>query len=257
MENRQIGNNKLKTIIVDDEILSCEVLNDYISEYCPDLEVIAHCHSVPSAYETIDALKPQLVFLDIEMPVESGFDLLRKFENLPFRVIFVTAYSQYAADAFRFSAVDYLLKPIKIDELIESVNKVVNFPDQDSALTKLMQLVENFNSPMSNRRKVVIPSLDGFGVYKTNEIIICSADRYCTDIQLTDKKIIKSSRNLKYYEGILPQDLFMRVHHSHLINLEHVRTYERAGIVTLTNNIHCPVSNTYKSKFLNIFENEK
>ena len=256
MENGQIGISKIKTIIVDDEILSCEVLNDYISEYCPDLEVIAHCHSVPSAYETIDALNPQLVFLDIEMPEESGFDLLRKFEHLPFRVIFVTAYSQYAVDAFRFSAVDYLMKPIKIDELIDSVNKVVNFPDQDSALTKLMQLVENINSPLSSRRKLVIPSLDGFGVYKTNEIIICSADRYCTDIRLIDKKNIKSSRNLKYYEGILPQDLFMRVHHTHLINLEHVMTYERSGIITLTNNIHCPVSNTFKLKFLKVFKNE-
>ncbi|NJO69478.1 MAG: response regulator, partial [Bacteroidetes bacterium] len=114
----------LKTIVVDDEMPSRDALSNYIRDYCSDLEIVAQCDSVKTAYKAILEFKPGLVFLDIEMPNGNGFELLKLFQPIGFKVIFVTAYSDYAIKAFRFSATDYLLKPIKIDELVEAVNKV-------------------------------------------------------------------------------------------------------------------------------------
>ena len=154
-------NQTIKTIIVDDEKPSCDALANYINEYCPSLEVVAKCNSVSMAYKSIQDHKPQLVFLDIEMPRGSGFDLLRKFKTIDFNVVFVTAFSTYAIRAFRVAATDFLLKPVKVTELIEAVNKVKKNLELRS-YQNISVLLENLAMPAVPIKKLIIPNLKGF-----------------------------------------------------------------------------------------------
>lgn len=244
---------KIKVVIVDDDHNSRELLRNYITEYRPDIEVSDLCDSIKSAYSAINTLNPELVFLDVEMPSGSGFDLLRMFDQVNFKVIFVTAYSEYAFDAFRYSAMDFILKPVKLDDLLKSIKKAEEGLRYSllSNLTDLMEVVSFKNQPA---RKIVITNSKGFTVLKPEEIIMCKADGYCTSVFFNEKSVIVSSRNLKYYEDLLPTKHFMRVHHSYLINLEHVKEYSCQEEIVLTGSIRCPLSNVHKKEFLDSFK---
>ncbi len=246
---------KIKTIIVDDEQPSREVLANYISEYCPGLHVVAECNSAKNAFKTIVETKPQLVFLDIEMPKGSGFDLLRMFNPINFQVIFVTAYSQYAVDAFRFAAVDYLLKPIKIAELVESVERIAKVIRPVDIMDKLLDLVENFSPPSGRNNTLIVSDSKGFTVHKMADIVMLKAEGYCTSIFLANDTSLTSSRNLQYYEEIVNQQMFMRVHHSYIINLSHVIQYTYQEEIILTNNLRCSLSRAHKKSFKDYYKN--
>jgi two-component system LytT family response regulator len=239
----------LKTIVVDDEKPSREALVTYIREYCAGVDVVAECDSVKSAFGAIQNHHPQLVFLDIEMPNGNGFDLLQLFKNLTFKVIFVTAFSDYAIRAFRFSATDYLLKPVKVDELIEAIDKVrhelVAAPDNQN----LVSLMESLNLGGQNHQKLVIPNNKGFVVINTADIIMCQADGYLTHFYLLGKNKTCSTKNLKYYEEIFDHQL-VRVHRSYMVNVTHVKGYTHLGEIQLADNLSCPLSDGYKQKFV-------
>jgi len=243
----------IRAVIVDDEKPSREALANDIREYCPGVEVVAECKSARSAYKSILEKDPHLVFLDIEMPGGNGFDLLKMFKAIPFKVIFITAYSEYAIQAFRFSASDYLMKPVNIGELTEAVNKVSQELDRKESFNSITTLLENLESPGGEINKLVITDNKGFSVIRLNELIYCKADRYCTLFHLNGNGTVLSSKNMKYYEDMLPPDQFMRVHNSWLINLRHVTGYTHQGEITLTGNLSCPLSVSYKPVFLKFF----
>jgi two-component system, LytTR family, response regulator len=249
-------NHTIKTIIVDDEKPSRDALANYISEYCPELEVITTCKSVNEAHKAILEHNPLLVFLDIEMPRGSGFDLLRMFKTIDFNVVFVTAFSDYATRAFRVSATDFLLKPVKVSELVEAVNKVkqnLKFKSYQN----LTVLLENLEAPAESIKKLIIPNLKGFTAVNPSDIILCEANGYCTNFFLTGTTKTSSSYHLKYYEEFLPANQFLRVHNSYIINLEHVTGYTHQGEIILTDNYRCPLSKTHKQAFLQRYKNKK
>lgn len=241
----------LKAIVVDDEQPAREVLVQCIRDFCPGVEIIAECNSAKSAYSVIMDRRPDLVFLDIEMPKGSGFELLGMFHPVFFHVIFVTAFSDYAVQAFRYSAVDYLLKPLKVNELVDAVAKVNN--GHSPALQQIALLLENFRNGNNGNRKLAISNTKGFDLVRFSDIVLCEADGPCTRFFLNGKKKIVSSHLLKYYEEVLPGDQFMRVHHSYIINKEHVRGYTHQGEIILSEDIHCPLSVSRKGEFMNFF----
>jgi two-component system LytT family response regulator len=243
----------IKTIIVDDEKPSSDALNNYITDYCPRLEVIAICRSINAAYKAVVKHNPDLLFLDIEMPRGSGFDLLRMFKTINFNVVFVTAFSNYAIKAFRVSATDFLLKPIKISELVEAVNKVQKNLENRS-FQNLTALLENLEAPAGLVKKIIIPNMKGFIAINPSDIILCEADGYCTNFFIHGKSKKSSSYNLKFYEEFLPADQFLRVHNSFIINLEHVTGYTNQGEILLSDGITCSLSASRRQAFLKVFK---
>lgn len=243
----------IRSIIVDDETPSRKALGNYISSYCPDIEVISECESAKSAHEAIVKHNPNLVFLDIEMPNGNGFDLLQLFNPVPFKVIFITAYSEYAIKAFRYSATDYLLKPVKVDELVDAIKKVQYelASGIDNTNLQILKRIEPLHDLQYSN--IVIPDCKGFKVLKISDIIYCEADGYCTHFHLTGGSTITSSKNLKYYEELLSGHRFTRVHHSYLINLSHVKEYTHQGDILLSEKHVCMLGNNYKKRFLEMF----
>jgi two-component system LytT family response regulator len=246
-------NQIIKTIIVDDEKPSCDALANYINEYCPLLEVVTTCKSVNEAHKAILEHNPQLVFLDIEMPKGTGFDLLRMFKTINFNVVFVTAFSDYATRAFRVSATDFLLKPIKVSELIEAVNKVQQNLEHRT-FQNLAVLLENLEAPAEPIKKLIIPNLKGFIAINPSDIIMCEADGYCTNFFLVGKSKTSSSYHLKFYEECLPVKNFLRVHNSYIINLQHVTGYTNQGVIQLSGGLTCSLGASRKQAFLKKFK---
>jgi two-component system LytT family response regulator len=240
----------LKTIIVDDEKPSREALSTYIKDFCTDIEIAAECDSVKTAYKAILQYQPQLVFLDIEMPNGNGFDLLQMFKTPSFKVIFVTAYSDYAIRAFRFAAADYLLKPVKVDELVDAVNKVRQELDKEHSNQNIQVLIDSLNSHNGEVQQLVIPDTRGYSVIKVNDIIMCEAEGYCTHFYLTGKRKITSSKSLKHFEEIFDNHQIIRVHRSFLVHLSKINGYTKQGEVRLEENLTCPLGDNYKPQFL-------
>jgi two-component system, LytTR family, response regulator len=244
----------IRTIIVDDEKPSREVLSNYLREFCPNIQIIAECNSAKTAFKAIKEYQPQLVFLDVEMPKGSGFDLLRMFSSIHFKVIFITAFSNYAFQAFRFSAVDFLLKPLKISELKDAVNKVVHELEVKDSYLSVKALLNNLSNISQPNGNLVISNSKGFTILKTSDIIYCEADGYCTRFYLTGKPKISSSRNLRFYEELLPANQFIRTHHSYIVNLNHVKGYSHQEEILLTEGLKCPLSVVNKHAFMSFFK---
>jgi len=245
----------LKSIIVDDEEPSRAALVNYLSEFCPDVEIVAECDSAKSAYHAINKHKPNLVFIDVEMPRGSGIDLLKMFKTISFKVIFVTAFSDYAVQAFRLSATDFLLKPVKVDELIEAVDKARNELLTTNTYQHLPVLFHNFNSTAQFTPKLAIYNSQGFEYVNIADIIMCKADGYCTIFYFVNDQKIISSHNLKYYEDLLPANQFFRTHNSFIININHITGYNNQGLIKLPADLTCPLSVKRKSQFLSFFKN--
>lgn len=243
----------IRAIIIDDERPAREVIANYLAEYCPDVEVVSHASSVREGYTAIKASSPDVVFLDVEMADGTGFDLLSMFDTVDFRVIFVTAYSEYAIRAFRFSAADYLLKPVSIDELIDAVEKVRRADNTGLNSEVISSLLKNLREGPARKSTLIIPNIKGFEVLKVTEIIMCQADGYCTNFHTTGQRKVVSSKNLKHFDGLLADQGFLRVHHSYLINLEHVTGYTKQGEILLSENLKASLGNSYKSEFIRRF----
>ena len=248
--------NKLKAVIVDDELASRETLASYLKNYCPDIELVADADSVKSGLEIIKKHKPEVVFLDIEMPYGNAFDLLEQIDHVDFDLVFVTAYSNYAIKALNMSASYYILKPISIDELINAVEKIKSERNSGDISIQSKILIENIQSANKQNHKIVLPQLNGFDVIKVNEIIRCQANDNFTEFYLTNgtKKLI--SRTLKFYEDILKDFDFVRIHKSHLINLQYVTKYMKGkgGQVEMTDGSVVDVSANQKASFLEKFK---
>ena len=230
-------------------------MKNYLTKYCPDVEVVGMADSVPTGLEAVRSHKPDLVFLDVEMPYGNAFDLLEQVETIDFSIIFVTAYSHYAIQALNLSASYYLLKPIDIDELVSAVDKVKAERSDPDAMPQTRVLIENIQMLNKQMYKLVLPVIDGFEVVHVKDIIRCQANGNFTWFYLKDDERKLICRTLKYFDDVLSEFDFMRVHKSHLINMQYVKSYKRGrgGQVLMSDGSSVDVSVSKKQDFLNRF----
>jgi two-component system LytT family response regulator len=245
---------KIHTILVDDEARGLNSLQKMLQQSCPQIETVACCDNADDAKKKILELEPQLVFLDIAMPVKNGLDLLNELPGVGFEVIFVTAHDNYLLQALHFSAVDYLLKPIGDDQLKEAVRRAEDRIARGFDSRPRDTLLHNRQTRDEHRKsKLCIPSLKGFQVVELDQIIYCEASGNYTLFFTSDgKPPICASRPIHEYEALLEDSGFIRVHKSHLINMEHVKEYQRGegGRVVLSNDFAVEVSRRKKDVFI-------
>ncbi|MBN8877083.1 MAG: response regulator transcription factor [Sphingobacteriales bacterium] len=245
--------NQITAILVDDEPRGLSSLQKLLQLHCPEVSIIACCQSSDDAKEKIERLTPQLVFLDIAMPEKNGFDLLRSINNVSFEVIFVTAHNNYMMQAFRFSALDYLLKPVEDDLLIEAVQRAIKRISEKGEEMRFSTLLHNLAQYGPGKKmKLCIPSLRGVKVIEIPDIIYCEANSNYTNFHLTNGSNICSSKPIFEYETLLEDCNFVRVHKSFLVNLEHIKEYIKGegGSIIMTNNHDVEVSRRKKDVFI-------
>ena len=243
----------MKAILVDDEPDGIRTLQRLLEKHCPQVKVEATCSSATIAKGQISSINPDVVFLDIQMPGKTGLEMLTELSPKNFEVVFVTAYNEYMLQALQFSAADYLLKPVDEDRLIEAVERVQKRLEAGSSTEQTAALLHNFaKAGNSSEMRLVLPTFKGFIVLKLNEIIYCEAERSYTNFHLNNGKTILVSKPLLDYDYLLKDTSFFRVHKSFLVNLDHVREYERGegGMVIMDNGAEIEVSRRRKELFL-------
>ncbi len=242
----------LKAIIVEDELSSRETLRNYLNDYCPDVNLIGEAANISEGKKAIELHQPDLVFLDVEMPFGNGFDLLESLDEIHFETIFVTAFSHYAIQAIQHSASNYILKPIDIDELVDAVEKVKKNGAEKLNTTSV--LLENLRNTQKQATKIVLPVLEGLEIIKAEDIVHCEAQDNFTKFFMEDGNTMLICRTLKHYQQILEPLGFLRIHKSHLINIEQIRKYlkGKGGFVLMSNDKELPVSPTRKSDLLEL-----
>ncbi len=241
----------ITAIIVDDEPKGRLALHQKLNTYCNNVLVVAEAANGKEALGLIKQHHPQLVFLDIEMPVMNAFEMLNELAEKNFHVIFTTAYDQYAIKAIKYAAFDYLLKPVDIEELKMAIAKIENVENKN--LTKQLELLlQNMQQPKKGFNKLAIPSLDGLHFFDISSIIRLEAQSNYTVIYFLDHTKITASKTLKDFEELLPQELFFRLHHSHIINLQYIKKYIKGdgGQVEMENGDMIDVSRRKKEEFL-------
>ncbi|TVQ88652.1 MAG: DNA-binding response regulator [Bacteroidetes bacterium] len=243
---------KIATILIDDEIACTETLAIELELYCPQIEVLASYNSADEALAGVVSLKPELVFLDIEMPWMNGFELLQQLNQVNFDVIFITAYDQFAVKAFKFSAVDYLLKPIKKEDLISAVAKVEQRRAKRLSSAHIEAMLNNINFLNRDFPSLAVPTSEGIEFIPVDDILYCSSDNNYTYIHKSLGGSILLSKTLKDVEGMLEQRHFLRIHQSYLINPRHLRKYVRGqgGHVVMSNGKELPVARARKDDLL-------
>ena len=242
---------QLGAIIVEDEANSREILRNYLGKYCKNVTLKGEAATIQEGLELIDSEKPDLIFLDVEMPFGNAFDLLDQVPDRSFETIFVTAYNQYAMDALNSHAAYYLMKPINIDELVKAVNYVVQIKEGEVAIEgKVLQ-----SKLKKAEGKITLPQQDGFQVLDINDIYFCKADDNYTEIYLEEKRIV-ISKTLKYFEDALKDFPFARIHKSYLVNVNEVLKYKKGkgGSVVLSNGKELSVSASKKAELLSYFK---
>ncbi len=244
---------KIRSVIVEDEAAAREALKNYLSKYCPQVEVIGEAQNIKEAVPLLHEMVPQLVFLDVEMPFGNAFDVLEACKDLQFETIFVTAFSEYSLKALNQSAAYYLLKPISIEELIVAVNKVQQHIINNELFNRNKIIVENFRETKPEKQQVILPTLEGFEVVKMEEIVRLRGNGNFTDIYLSNGSKKMVCRFLKHFSELLPFP-FIRVHKSHIVNVNFVKSYNKGGFLTLHDAAEIEVSPTYKEDFLQKFK---
>ena len=242
----------IKTIIVDDEEKSRVTLNNLVTKHCPELVITDLCDSVASALKSIAQEMPDLVFLDIEMPFENGFALFEKIKKPTFQVIFTTAYGQYAIKAIKYSALDYLLKPVDVDDLKNAVEKCREKTKSPSNRADDIEMLLSALKLKSKSAKIAVPTFEGLQMVHADEIVKCVADESYTHITLTNGTKLVVCRILKEFEDLLADLNFLRVHNSSLINLTHVKKYVKGdgGYVIMSDDETVEVSRRKKNELL-------
>jgi len=248
----------IRAMIVDDEPYCCEALSILLQRYCPQVDIIGLFHSGSDALGPIRQQRPQLLFLDIEMPRMNGFELLEKIRDVSPELIFTTSYDQYAIKAIRFSALDYLLKPIDREELIGSVRKVeerlrAQLPEQIDLLLQKLQGAAHVIS------RIAIPTMEGLQMLPMDSIIHCASDSNYTILTLRDQQRVVASRTLKEIEELLEDHSFLRVHHSSVVNLNEISKYVRGegGYLVMSDGSTVNVSRSRKESLLRRLQHDR
>ncbi|MBK6378369.1 MAG: response regulator transcription factor [Chitinophagaceae bacterium] len=247
----------MKAIIIDDELSGREVLKKLVQLNCPEVTVVNTLNAIETGLQSINEDKPDLVFLDIQMPNASGFDLLNQIDKIDFEIIFVTAHDSFAIRAFKYAAVDYLLKPIKVTELIDAVKRaderIKNNQTQDNVKFMLEKV-----SPVKKvflNNKILLPTLGGYNIIEVSDITYCKSESNYTRFHFADGKNLVVSKTLKEFESILLENNFFRIHRSYIINLNCIAKYNKGkgGEVVMKDGAILEVSREKKEEFLKLF----
>lgn len=244
--------SKIDAVIIDDEPRSREMLQNLINEYCKNIEVVATAGSVSAGIEAIAKYSPDLLFLDIEMNKETGFDLLEQLKEIDFEVIFTTAHENYALKAFKFCAIDYLLKPIDVEELQLAVEKVEKKKSSSMFKEKFDLFMHNIKKGNNEEQRLAVSTNDGLVFINVSDILRCEASGAYTHLHLKNKNRIVVSKNLKEFEQLLADHNFLRIHNSFIINLKEIKKYVRGdgGYVIMSDDASVDVSKRKKDVFL-------
>ena len=246
----------IRCVLVDDESNSLEMMEWLLKTYCPQVQIEAMCNSAEAGIEAINRYKPDVVFLDIEMPHMNGFDMLEQFDKLTFDVVFCTAYDQFAIKAFKYSALNYLLKPVDPDDLKETIRRLEDrkvTPSREQ-LELLMQGIKNSQRPTVGR--IALTTGEGLLFVTTADILYCMADSNYTSVVLKGGKKILVSKVLKDIDEALSGPDFYRIHNSYLINLNHISKYVRGdgGYVVMQDGVTVSISRSRRQEFMELFE---
>lgn len=248
---KTIFNMELRAIIIEDEQHSRETLLLFLNKYIPDVKVEGTAESVSKGIELVRKHKPDILFLDIEIKEGTSFDILQQLEDVSFEIIFTTAFEHYAIKAIKFSSIDYLLKPIDLDELLEAIEKVKakrTHLNSSKQVDLLLQSLQSVNSP----KNICLSTSEGFEFVEISNILYCEASGSYTKFFLNDNQTLLVSKNLKEYENLLSNTNFMRVHNSFLINLKHVNKYVKSdgGYILMDNDKVVSISPKKKDEFI-------
>lgn len=248
----------ITAIIIDDEFQSRNILSKVILQSAPEIKLVGQASSVEEAFIAINELNPQLIFLDIMMRDETGFDMLQRFSRFPFDIIFTTAYNDFAIKAFKYNAIDYLLKPIDKEELRLAVDRAKErITNRHHASPEQMDnLFKSVHNQGAVDNKIALPTSEGFEIIELDEILYCQSNSSYTYFYLTQKRKLISSYPLKQYDEILGERNFFRAHKSFLVNLSHVKTYRKGegGTIVMTDGQEIEVSRRNKEAFMKIFK---
>lgn len=248
----------MRSIIIDDEKSARENLKRCLNSFSSDIQIIEEAENVAAGLEVIKNQEPELVFLDVEMPDGSGFDLLANIEHIDFKIIFTTAHQKYAIDAFKFSAIHYILKPIDPEELQKAIQKAKEEINKDFLQTKVNILLNNLNPSQQSSKKLVLKESNSIHVLQIEDVLRIEASDNYTIFYPNDGQQIVVSKTLKEFEKLLKDEGFFRIHQSHLINLNALKKYEgkvNGGIITMSDGSQVPISKRKKDRFLAILEN--
>jgi len=249
----------MRTIIIDDEEKARKTIYNYISLYCKEVEIVAQADNVESGYTAILENRPELVLLDINMPDGTGFDLLKKFEKINFKTIFITAYEEYAIKGFKFSALDYLLKPVNPQELIEAVEKARKIIYSENFELRYKTFLFNYDNRTKSDKKLVLKTSESIYMIDIKDIVRLEADGSYTTFFINDNRKIMVSKNLKEYEELLTEYNFFRPHHSHLVDLDYMQSFEKrdGGTIVMKDKSTVSVATRRKDDLLSLFEELK
>ncbi len=249
-----MSNKIIRTVIIEDEPKNTTVLKKMLDLYCPQVMVCGDTNSIDSSVKLIKQINPDLVFLDIEISGGNTFQLLDILKPINFEIIFVTAYDNYLLKAIKYSALDYLLKPVNIQELIIAVNKSVEKIYTQKASERIDLLLQSLSTSKSPST-IALPTASGFHFITIQNIIRCEAKGSYTMLFTNDGKSYTASKTLKEYEDLLPQDIFFRSHHSHLLNINFIAKYHRGkgGIIEMSDKSIIPLAARRKNEFISLF----
>jgi two-component system LytT family response regulator len=242
----------IRTVLVDDELDSIRVMERLLEAHCPNINIVGKAGGVETALELIQSTRPDLLFLDIEMTQGNAFDLLNKLKPLNFLVIFVTAFAEYAIRGFKYSALDYLLKPIDIDELVTAVGRAAERLQEKNLTDQLKIFQENIGTYQLYQQKLAVPIPTGLMFVVIKDIIRLEAKGSYTMIHLPNKEHLLTTRNIKEYETLLPDSIFFRAHNSHIINLLQIKKYHkgRGGSVIMEDGSSIDVASRRREEFI-------
>lgn len=243
----------MKAIIIDDEEYVRETLKEMISFHCPEITSLCTADGVKSGLETIAKENPDIIFLDVRMEDGTGFDLLRSIPDITFHIVFITAHEEYAIKALKFSALDYLLKPVDIDELSETVKKAKDLIQKDQVRLKIESFLINQES---KDKRIVLKTAEAIHIVNVQDIIRCESDSNYTNFYISGDKKLIVSKTLKEYEELLSDYGFVRSHQSHLVNLNFVEKFDKrdGGMLVLKDNQQVPVSTRKREELLQMFD---
>jgi len=242
----------ISVVVIDDEPKARETIINILQLSPTKLKIVGQADDVKSGFDVINTQKPDLVLLDINLPDGTGFDLLKKFEKINFKVVFITAHEEYAIIAFKFSALDYILKPVASGELLQSVEKASESIHKEETELKLSAFLSN----LDKIRKIVLKTAESIHIVNIKDIIHCEADGNYTNFYLDNSEKLMVSKTLKDYSEMLEQAGFFRTHQSHLVNLDHISRYDKTegGHLVMDNESIVPVSSRKKETLFRLFE---
>lgn len=249
------NDHMIRTLIIDDEIPVRKTLSGLLNKTCPQVKIVGEADSVKAGLRTIREKSPDLILLDIKMEDGTGFDLLNQIDNIYFKIIFITAYEEYAIQAFEFSAVDYILKPVNPQKLANAVKRAEQLK-QKAFNTQISALKENLENPGLQNKKIILKNMESIYLLQVDDIVHCESDGSYTVVKTVDDQKIIVSKVLKDYDNLLSESGFLRIHRSHLINLKHIKRFDKhdGGILVMSNGSQIPVSSSGRERLLELFE---